>query len=92
MDARHFTTQRRILIYCYFTNFELDSSSHNWSIQLVNLRDPADPNASDGSFPSSNKTITPDLTFLLFDNSGHNPMVEIQEEFDKKLIEWIDSH
>lgn len=38
------------------------------------------------------KAITPDLTFLLLDNSGHNPMVEIQEEFDKKLIEWIDSH
>jgi len=35
---------------------------------------------------------TPDLTFLLFDNAGHNPMVEIQEEFDKKLIEWIESH
>jgi len=34
----------------------------------------------------------PDFTFVLFDNAGHNPMLEIPAEFDKKLIDWIESH
>jgi proline iminopeptidase len=38
------------------------------------------------------KDSIPDLTFILFENAGHNPMVEIPEEFDKKLIDWIKSH
>jgi pimeloyl-ACP methyl ester carboxylesterase len=38
------------------------------------------------------KDIIPNYTFILFENAGHNPMFEIQEEFDKKLIDWIISH
>jgi proline iminopeptidase len=38
------------------------------------------------------KKIIPDITFILFENAGHNPMIEIPEEFDKKVIEWIRSH
>jgi proline iminopeptidase len=38
------------------------------------------------------KDIIPNYTFILFENAGHNPMVEIPEEFDKKLIDWMKSH
>jgi proline iminopeptidase len=38
------------------------------------------------------KDLIPDFTFVLFDNAGHNPMLESREEFDKKLIDWIKSH
>ncbi len=38
------------------------------------------------------KDLIPNVTFVLFDNAGHNPMFEIPEEFDKKLIDWIESH
>ena len=38
------------------------------------------------------KDIIPNYTFILFDNAGHNPMIEIPEEFDKKLIDWMKSH
>jgi len=38
------------------------------------------------------KDIIPNYTFILFENAGHNPMFEIREEFDKKLIDWIKSH
>ncbi len=38
------------------------------------------------------KDIIPNYTFILFENAGHNPMFEIPEEFDKKLINWIKSH
>jgi proline iminopeptidase len=38
------------------------------------------------------KEIIPDFTFILFENAGHNPMLEIPEEFDKKLVDWIKSH
>ncbi len=38
------------------------------------------------------KEIIPDFTFILFENAGHNPMLEIPEEFDKKVIDWIRSH
>ena len=34
----------------------------------------------------------PDYTFYVFEESGHFPMFEEQELFDKKLIEWIKSH
>ncbi|MCP4724944.1 MAG: alpha/beta hydrolase [bacterium] len=37
------------------------------------------------------KDIIPDFTFHLFDNAGHNPNLEITEEFDKFVIEWIES-
>ena len=33
-----------------------------------------------------------DFTFILFEKAGHNPMLETPEEFDKKLIDWIESH
>jgi proline iminopeptidase len=36
--------------------------------------------------------VIPNYTFLLFENAGHNPMFEVPEEFDEKLIEWITSH
>ena len=38
------------------------------------------------------KDILPNLSYNLFEKSGHFPMVEEQELFDKKLIEWIISH
>lgn len=34
----------------------------------------------------------PNLSYNLFEKSGHYPMLEEQELFDKKLIEWISSH
>lgn len=33
----------------------------------------------------------PDLSYNLFEKSGHFPMLEERELFDKKLIEWISS-
>lgn len=38
------------------------------------------------------KDILPNLSYNLFEKSGHFPMVEEQELFDKKLIEWIKAH
>jgi proline iminopeptidase len=38
------------------------------------------------------KGILPNLSYNLFQKSGHFPMVEEQELFDKKLIEWFKSH
>jgi proline iminopeptidase len=38
------------------------------------------------------KDVLPNLSYYLFEKSGHFPMVEEQELFDKKLIEWIKSH
>ena len=35
------------------------------------------------------KDVLPNLSYNLFEKSGHFPMVEEQELFDKKLIEWI---
>jgi proline iminopeptidase len=37
------------------------------------------------------KNVLPNLSYNLFEKSGHFPMVEEQELFDKKLIEWIKS-
>jgi proline iminopeptidase len=33
-----------------------------------------------------------DCTYHMFEESGHNPMVEIPEKFDKLLSDWINSH
>jgi proline iminopeptidase len=38
------------------------------------------------------KDVLPNLSYNLFEKSGHFPMVEEQELFDRKLIEWIKSH
>ncbi|MDP2886045.1 MAG: alpha/beta hydrolase [Ignavibacteria bacterium] len=38
------------------------------------------------------KDALPNLSYNLFEKSGHFPMVEERELFDKKLIEWISSH
>ena len=38
------------------------------------------------------KDKLPNLSYNLFEKSGHFPMLEEQELFDKKLIEWIKSH
>jgi proline iminopeptidase len=37
------------------------------------------------------KGVLPNLSYNLFEKSGHFPMVEEQELFDKKLIDWIKS-
>ena len=37
------------------------------------------------------KRKLPNLTYYLFENSGHWPMWEEQELFDRKLIEWLQS-
>jgi len=38
------------------------------------------------------KDVLPNLSYNLFNKSGHFPMVEEQELFDKKLIEWMKGH
>lgn len=38
------------------------------------------------------KDKIPDLSFNLFEHGGHNPMLEEQALFDKKLIKWIETH
>jgi proline iminopeptidase len=38
------------------------------------------------------KDVLPNFSYNLFEKSGHFPMVEEQELFDKKLIEWIKRH
>ena len=38
------------------------------------------------------KDFLPNLSYNLFEKSGHFPMVEEQELFDKKLIEWVKDH
>lgn len=38
------------------------------------------------------KDKLPNLSYNLFEKSGHYPQLEEQELFDKKLIEWIKSH
>ena len=38
------------------------------------------------------KDKIPDYTFVLFQNSGHNPMFEVRDDFDKTLIDWIKRH
>jgi proline iminopeptidase len=38
------------------------------------------------------KDVLPNLSYNLFEKSGHFPMVEEQGLFDKKLIEWIKVH
>ena len=37
------------------------------------------------------KPQMPTLSYYLFEKSGHHPMLEEQELFDKKLIEWVSS-
>ena len=37
------------------------------------------------------KNKLPNLSYNQFERSGHFPMLEEQELFDKKLIEWISS-
>ena len=37
------------------------------------------------------KDIIPDFTFHLFENAGHNPMLEVPDEFNKVVIDWIES-
>ena len=37
------------------------------------------------------KESIPDCTFEFFENAGHNPMLEIPEEFTKTIVEWIES-
>jgi pimeloyl-ACP methyl ester carboxylesterase len=38
------------------------------------------------------KGILPNLSYNLFEKSGHFPMVEERELFDKRLVEWIRTH
>ena len=38
------------------------------------------------------KDVLPNLSYNLFEKSGHFPMVEEQELFDQKLTEWIKDH
>jgi proline iminopeptidase len=33
-----------------------------------------------------------DCTYVLFEDSGHNPMHEIPDKFDKVLIDWLETH
>ena len=34
----------------------------------------------------------PNAKFVLYDNTGHNPMIEIPEEFTKDVIEWVNEN
>jgi len=38
------------------------------------------------------RDMIPDLTYFMLDDSGHNPMMEIPEKFDKILVDWIKTH
>ena len=38
------------------------------------------------------KDVLPNLSYNLFEKSSYFPMVEEQELFDKRLIEWIKGH
>jgi proline iminopeptidase len=38
------------------------------------------------------KDVLQNLSYNLFEKSGHFPIVEEQELFDKKLIEWMEGH
>jgi len=38
------------------------------------------------------RELIPDLTYFMLDDSGHNPMMEIPEKFDKILVDWIKTH
>jgi proline iminopeptidase len=38
------------------------------------------------------KDCLADCTFVLFEESGHEPMYEIPEKFDKVLIDWLRAH
>ena len=40
----------------------------------------------------SDKDRLPNLSYNLFEKSGHFPMLEEQELFDKKLTDWVKSH
>ena len=35
--------------------------------------------------------VMPDFRFHLFEDAGHNPMLEIPQEFDRVVVEWIES-
>ena len=35
--------------------------------------------------------VIPDFEFHLFENAGHNPMLEVPQEFDRVVVEWIES-
>ena len=37
------------------------------------------------------KNIIPDFTLKVYENAGHNPMLEIPKEFTKTIVEWIES-
>lgn len=37
------------------------------------------------------KNIIPDFTLKVYENAGHNPMLEIPKEFTKTIVEWIKS-
>lgn len=38
------------------------------------------------------KSKIPDFSFHLFENAGHNPMLEIPAKFDSVVLEWIKSN
>ncbi len=38
------------------------------------------------------KKEIPNLTFHVFDNSGHNPSIEIPEQFDEFVIQWLEKN
>jgi proline iminopeptidase len=40
----------------------------------------------------SDKDRLPNLSYNLFEKSGHFPMLEEQELFDQKLTDWVKSH
>ena len=37
------------------------------------------------------KDIIPNFTLKVYEDAGHNPMLEIPEEFTKTIVEWIES-
>lgn len=38
------------------------------------------------------KNENPNLSFHVFDNAGHNPSIEIPEQFDEVVIEWLEKN
>ena len=86
--------RRVYFVHHYFGNLiaNLDNSQEYKSIQAPNLilsgkYDFACPHFLWKGIAED----IPNAKFVLFENSGHNPMIEIPEEFTKEVFDWVES-
>lgn len=47
--------------------------------------------ATPSSLWNERRRVLPELSFHVFERSGHSPMIEEQRAFDEKLIAWLES-